>query len=261
MKIYNSYSKDQLEDFLFDIKGAQSAWVAIEAHISMAGATNVACAASTLARAFHNHDGQLLLCSEDLFICMINVNGTDLSEIESKVTELLPEGHAEVKIATMSDAVIATIKNHVRRIEISQTDGPFSALFRLRQKRAKNVVLIADDDPLVRTLISTALQSHADVFVCETGENALDLYLQHLPDIVFLDIHMPAQSGPAILQKIREYDPTAFCYMLSADAVKDNVVGTHKRGASGFIAKPFSRQKIENAFAGSPTIQQTALAI
>ncbi len=114
-----------------------------------------------------------------------------------------------------------------------------NGIFELSPK--KNIILIADDDFFMRSLVKTALEDIVKVVQIESGEQVLESYKQHNPAVLLLDIHMPDKSGKQILLDILEYDPNAYVIMLSADSQIQNVRETHIKGAKGFIAKPFNK--------------------
>ena len=123
-----------------------------------------------------------------------------------------------------------------------------------RQQRQDNIILIADDDLLIRSMLKKSLGSYGDVTVLEDGTEVVDVYLKILPDILFLDIHLPGQSGFDILDEILMFDQDAYVVMLSSDSDKDNVLNTRKMGAKGFLAKPFTKEKLEESLWKCPTI-------
>lgn len=63
-------------------------------------------------------------------------------------------------------------------------------------------------------------------------------------DIVYLDISLPDSNGLELIPKIHKIDPNMHIVILSAHSSFDNVKNALKAGAKGFIAKPFSPQKI-----------------
>lgn len=123
-----------------------------------------------------------------------------------------------------------------------------------RQGRRANIVLIADDDRYVRTLIRTSFSNLAEVIEAKNGDEILTLYQDYNPDMVLLDIHMPAKDGKIALREIRGIDEDAFVVMVSNDAVPENVRTTSLSGAKGFIAKPFSNDTLMKYAFRCPTL-------
>ncbi len=131
----------------------------------------------------------------------------------------------------------------------------------IRRSRHQNVVLIADDDLYIRSLVRKALVGMADLFEVDDGQQILNIYKQTAPNMLLLDIHMPGVHGPDLIKPIIAMDPNAYIIMLSADAVRDNILQCLNCGAKGFIGKPFSKNTLLRDFNRCPTIKFTDMAI
>ena len=94
-------------------------------------------------------------------------------------------------------------------------------------EKRKVHVLIADDEPHIRSLINLIVSSMGADVVAEAGdgEQALSLYKQFMPDMVLLDINMPKLDGISVLKKIMEINGRALVVMLTSlntvDVVKE----------------------------------------
>lgn len=72
-------------------------------------------------------------------------------------------------------------------------------------RRARPLILLAEDDPVDRKLYGTALWYNGfDVLTAETGEAALSLTLEREPDLVLLDLLLPEMTGLEVCRRIRE---------------------------------------------------------
>jgi two-component system chemotaxis response regulator CheY len=119
---------------------------------------------------------------------------------------------------------------------------------------AERVIMIADDAPQVRALCSAALDSQGyGVVEARDGVEAVARYREYRPDVVLMDLTMPAMDGLAALKAIRQLDPKARVVMVSAGTDSD-VDEALRAGAQGAVLKPFSRNHIldavETALAG-----------
>lgn len=123
------------------------------------------------------------------------------------------------------------------------------------KQRDHNVVLIADDNVFIRFLVKKWLGAVAEIIEAGHGNEVLDAFKKHQPDIVFLDIHLPGRNGKDILNDIRAENPDAFVIMLSADSNKDNVVDSVRGGARAFITKPFTRETLHKYYLMCPTLK------
>ena len=80
-------------------------------------------------------------------------------------------------------------------------------------------VLVVDDDPLVRAFLMRVLKDVAQVFLTETGYEALHLLTRHDDiDLVLLDLRMPGQHGTDTLKDIRRLSPHSSVIVVSGFA-------------------------------------------
>ena len=106
--------------------------------------------------------------------------------------------------------------------------------------------VIADDEAFIRQVLMKMLERlDVDVVgVAENGRQALELYDQHRPDIVILDIAMPEMDGLETLRHLLASDPQARVLMCTSFSSKQYVVEAVKIGAKGYLNKPFDLDKI-----------------
>ena len=90
---------------------------------------------------------------------------------------------------------------------------------RLVDKKDKLVILIAEDNESNYKLFETILKKNYTLIHAWDGEEAVQLFKQHNPHLVLMDINMPKMDGYEATQKIREISPdvpvmaiTAFAY-------------------------------------------------
>lgn len=112
-----------------------------------------------------------------------------------------------------------------------------------RGNRQRLDVLIVEDDEFSRELLKKSLKEF-EPSVAETGESAIKAYTLTAPDIVFLDIELPDISGIDVLAKIVKADSNSFIVMLTSHTEKEVVEKAIMAGAKGYIAKPFSKEKL-----------------
>lgn len=123
----------------------------------------------------------------------------------------------------------------------------------VRQMRSNNLIIVADDDKYIRTLIESALGLQAEVHNIGDGGSVLDAYLHFIPDMILLDIHLPGKNGHALCKEILEVDPNAYIVMLSADSSKENVMLSRQQGAVGFLTKPFDKGHLMEYWVNCPS--------
>ena len=102
-------------------------------------------------------------------------------------------------------------------------------------------VLIVDDEPGILTALSSVLADEGYETVCtQSGEEAVELYRDRQPDVVFLDVWLPDRDGLETLQALREVDPAAAVVMMSGHGTASTAAKAIKMGAVDYVEKPLS---------------------
>ncbi|SDN91008.1 diguanylate cyclase (GGDEF) domain-containing protein [Janthinobacterium sp. OK676] len=107
----------------------------------------------------------------------------------------------------------------------------------------RGLVLVADDDPVMRLLMRQMLtQVGLDVIEAEDGVQALASYKHSGPDLVMLDVDMPAMDGFAVCRAIRhqEVGGTVPIIMVTGGDELEAVTRAYEVGATDFISKPIN---------------------
>jgi len=111
----------------------------------------------------------------------------------------------------------------------------------------KPLVIIADDDALLRSLVEFKLKARGyRVITAGDGDEALRLISQERPDLVVLDAMMPGTDGFEVLRRIKaepELDGIAVV-MLTARKQESDIVGALQLGASDYMVKPFIPEEL-----------------
>ncbi|MCB1782509.1 MAG: response regulator [Alphaproteobacteria bacterium] len=105
-------------------------------------------------------------------------------------------------------------------------------------------VLLVEDDPVTRWMVRNALRDTCHFVTAPSAHKAFAMYSSFDPDIVFLDINLPDQSGHTVLEWIMRNDPGAYVVMFSSDNNMDNIASALEDGAQGFISKPFLKEQL-----------------
>ncbi|HBH95548.1 MAG TPA: DNA-binding response regulator [Ruminococcaceae bacterium] len=101
-------------------------------------------------------------------------------------------------------------------------------------------VLVIDDDPLVSLSIKTILESGERIRVLETGvsgEQAVELYFRHKPDVLLMDIRMGGITGIEAARKILDRDGKAKILFLTTFSDDEYIRKALEAGAKGYILK------------------------
>ena len=108
-------------------------------------------------------------------------------------------------------------------------------------------ILVVDDHPLFRQGVVSSLEMDPGFKVVaqtDSGEQALALARQLLPDVVLLDINMPGWSGIATAEKIAMACPATVIVMLTGSEDKDKLLAALKAGARAYILKGVSAKEL-----------------
>lgn len=102
-------------------------------------------------------------------------------------------------------------------------------------------ILIADDDPLLRSLLVHRLSGDGhDVLVAGDGAQALVSIAEQKPDLIVLDALMPIMDGFEVLRRLKaDRLSSAPIIMLTALKREQDIVGALQLGAADYLVKPF----------------------
>ena len=114
------------------------------------------------------------------------------------------------------------------------------------------LVLIVDDEPGILTTLSDILSDEGyRTITTSSGEEALDLYRERTPDLVFLDIWLADRDGLETLEALREIDPEAAVIMMSGHGTASTAARSIKMGAHDYLEKPLSYGQAVDAASGA----------
>lgn len=114
-------------------------------------------------------------------------------------------------------------------------------------------ILIVDDSLVVRNAIarSTHHAAHGGaidtVLRAEDGEQAVEIFGEHRPELVTMDLTMPRLDGLAAIRRIRELEPRTSILVISALNSHRMAVEAIRSGACGFLTKPFTEREVSEA--------------
>ncbi len=110
-------------------------------------------------------------------------------------------------------------------------------------------VLITDDTAFMRMTLKNILEKNGYEVIgeAEDGKQAIDMYDEHKPALVTMDITMPNVDGLTAIKEIIKKDPNAKIVVVSAMGQKSLVIDALNAGAKDFVVKPFQPDRIEEA--------------
>jgi two-component system chemotaxis response regulator CheY len=100
-------------------------------------------------------------------------------------------------------------------------------------------VVLVDDEIHIRYLLRNIIQTEGFVVVGEAnnGEDAIEMYRKHRPDLILMDINLPLKTGDRVLAEILHEFPEAKVVMLTMVADADTVKRCLEIGAIDYILK------------------------
>ena len=107
-------------------------------------------------------------------------------------------------------------------------------------------ILIGDNSVLARKQLKDAIVPFgiSRILDAADGQEAVELYKEHVPDIVFLSLLMPEKDGATTISEIMEINPNADIIVVSSMGTQSQIKQTFQLGAKEFIQKPFHSQQI-----------------
>lgn len=107
-------------------------------------------------------------------------------------------------------------------------------------------ILVTDDALFMRVSLKRILEAHGytDIIEATNGQEAVDAYATHHPDLVMMDITMPMMDGITATRTITGQHPEAKVIICSAMGQKSMIVDAIQAGAKDFIVKPFQADRV-----------------
>ena len=106
-------------------------------------------------------------------------------------------------------------------------------------------VLVVDDDPDMRDVLQTALDSFGYVtLVADDGDVALELYRTHKPGLIVTDIYMPRFDGIRLLREIKNTTPEAKVILITGYSYLDAEDSDLDVNPDALLRKPFALREL-----------------
>jgi two-component system NarL family response regulator len=108
-------------------------------------------------------------------------------------------------------------------------------------------VLVAEDHTIVRDGLVALIGQQSDMEVVADagdGQQAVDLWKKHRPDIALMDLKMPGVDGVAAIERIRGIDPEARIIVLTTYAGDEDIYRALRAGAKAYLLKDMRREDL-----------------
>ncbi len=106
------------------------------------------------------------------------------------------------------------------------------------------LLLVEDESTLAELLTEFLEVENYEVYSASDGEEGFRMFEKHNPDVCIFDVMMPKLSGFGLLKKIRATNQKTPILMLTAKALKADVIEGLKSGADDYLTKPFNFQEL-----------------
>jgi DNA-binding NarL/FixJ family response regulator len=111
-------------------------------------------------------------------------------------------------------------------------------------------VVIADDHALFRRGLEMVLEVEPDIEVvaeADDGRQAYEAAVESMPDLILMDVRMPAQGGIEATKRIKDAAPHIKILMLTISDEEEDLFEAIKAGASGYLLKEISIEEVADA--------------
>lgn len=111
-------------------------------------------------------------------------------------------------------------------------------------------VMVVDDHPLVRVGIATVVNQQPDMIVAaeaDGGPRVLDLYRQHAPEVVLMDMRLHGESGARLTARIRAEFPQSRVLVISNYEGDEDIHQAMAAGAMGYLFKSVVEDELVDA--------------
>lgn len=114
------------------------------------------------------------------------------------------------------------------------------------ESASRPLLLIAEDNPDVSSLIIDICNLHFQVITAENGRSALAMAIEKVPDIIITDVMMPEMDGMQLCESLRSNDLTSHIpiIMLTARGDRQDKLTGLKTGADDYLTKPFDNEEL-----------------
>ena len=108
----------------------------------------------------------------------------------------------------------------------------------------KGRVLVVDDDTALAEMVGIVLKGEGfEAVLCDNGDDALDAFHRHRPDLVLLDLMLPGKDGIEVCRLIRAESGVPIVMLTAKSDTVDVVLGLES-GADDYVPKPFKPKEL-----------------
>ncbi len=106
-------------------------------------------------------------------------------------------------------------------------------------------ILVIDDDEMHLALMQRVLQDGGyEVYTTADGPQGIEIYKEHPPDLVLLDLGLPSANGLEVIRKLKAVDPNARIIVITGYPSDESAAVAFRYGAIEYIEKPIDIDKL-----------------
>jgi DNA-binding response OmpR family regulator len=106
-------------------------------------------------------------------------------------------------------------------------------------------ILVVEDSEFLQELFRTFLSKHI-LQIASDIKKGWALYLENVPDVVFMDIKLPDGSGHDLALKIKQHNSTTHIIMATASHDRKDKITAAQTHVDGYITKPFDKKIVND---------------
>ncbi|WP_269009207.1 two-component regulator propeller domain-containing protein [Aquirufa ecclesiirivi] len=138
----------------------------------------------------------------------------------------------------------------IHSYSIFPSNEPISAIKNLDEleiEQERQILMVVDDHAEMRLFISDIFKNRFQIIQAERGEEALEMALKFIPDVVITDWMMPGMSGVNLCRALRQNPKTNHIplLILTSKSSHESQIEGMQAGADDFVSKPFNADILE----------------
>jgi response regulator of citrate/malate metabolism len=111
-------------------------------------------------------------------------------------------------------------------------------------KKEFPLILIVEDNDFMKRILMDCLKGYSCISA-KTLQNAMELFDEHMPDIVFLDMLLPDGNGLDMVATMIEKKNKVFIFIVSGEDMRKVSSKAMALGVKAYITKPYSKEQID----------------
>jgi len=103
---------------------------------------------------------------------------------------------------------------------------------------SRKLLVVDDEEPIRSMLFDVFTRAGYEVLLADSAEAAIEMLRRHRVNVMFLDLKLPGQNGVQLCKRIREYNPIACIYAMTAHTSLFELSDCREAGFDDYFIKP-----------------------